>query len=75
MSYVTKKWQKIGRIVSNVMVSEMNDGIRQTDDMLLEARIDALAKGGLLEIRGASVREIFKSEVRLAKARSRRCPA
>jgi uncharacterized protein DUF3658 len=71
MSYVTKKWQKIGRIVSNVMVSEMNDGIRQTDDMLLEARIDALAKGGLLEIRGASVREIFKSEVRLPKTSSR----
>ena len=71
MSYVTNKWQKVGRIASSVMESEMNDGIRQTDDMLLEARIDALAKSGLLEIRGASVREIFKSEVRLPKASSR----
>jgi hypothetical protein len=71
MSYVTNKWQKVGRTASNVMESEMNDGIRQTDDMLLEARIDALAKSGLLEIRGASVREILKSEVRLPKASSR----
>jgi hypothetical protein len=66
MSYVTDDWQKVSRIVGPAMVSQMD--VRQTDDMVLAARLNALAEGGLLEIRGESALEIFRSEVRLPKA-------
>jgi hypothetical protein len=74
LSYASPKWQKVARIISEAIVSQMNDGIRQTDDMVLTARIDALARSGRLEIRGASAHEMRKSEVRLPKASSRRRP-
>jgi uncharacterized protein DUF3658 len=74
LSYASPKWQKVARIISKAIVSQMNDGIRQTDDMVLTARIDAMATSGRLEIRGASAHEMRKSEVRLPKASSRRRP-
>ena len=67
MSYVTDDWQKVSRIVGPAMVCHMD--VRQTDDMILAARLNALAEGGLLEIRGESALEILHSEVRLPKAR------
>jgi hypothetical protein len=71
MSYVTDNWQKVARIVGNAMTSGMDDDIRQVDDMVLRARIGALAETGRLEIRGKSALEMFDSEVRLPRANLR----
>jgi Protein of unknown function/Domain of unknown function (DUF1835) len=69
MSYVTKDWQKVGRVVAPAMVACVDDDIVQTGDMFLAARINSLAQNGRLEIRGKSALEIFHSEVRLPAAR------
>jgi hypothetical protein len=68
MSCVTDNWQKVTRIVGNAMTSGMDDDIRLVDDMVLRARIGALAEAGRLEIRGKSALEMFDSEVRLPGA-------
>jgi Protein of unknown function/Domain of unknown function (DUF1835) len=69
MSCVTDKWQKVSRVVGEAMVSDMDHDICQTGDMFLAARINALAKGGRLEIQGKSALEILFSEVRLPSTR------
>ena len=43
----------------------MEDGIIQTVDTFLSARLDALARDGRLEIRGGSAHDMHVSEVRL----------
>jgi hypothetical protein len=68
MSYVTKNWQKVARVVAPAMAFGMDDDIVQADDMFLAARINSLAENGRLEIRGKSALEIFHSEVRLSGA-------
>jgi hypothetical protein len=68
MSYVTDDWQKVSRVVGPAMASQMDDCIRQTSDMFLAARVNALAGSGRLEIRGRSALEILHSEVRLPRA-------
>jgi hypothetical protein len=68
LSYVTEDWQKVSRVVGPAMASQMDDWIRQTGDMFLAARINALAERGSLEIRGQSALEILHSEVRLPRA-------
>jgi Protein of unknown function len=52
MSLVTEHWQKVVRIISTAMADEMEDGIIQSEDTFLSARLDALARDGRLEIRG-----------------------
>jgi Protein of unknown function/Domain of unknown function (DUF1835) len=69
MSYVTKDWQKVARVVAPAMVFGMDDDTVQAGDMFLAARINSLAENGRLEIRGKSALEIFHSEVRLPGAR------
>jgi Protein of unknown function/Domain of unknown function (DUF1835) len=68
MSYVMDNWQKVSRVVGPALASQMDEWIRQTDDMVLAARINALANSGRLEIRGKSALEMFCSEVRLPSA-------
>jgi hypothetical protein len=68
MSCVTDDWQKVSKVVGEALVSQMDNCIRQTGDMFLAARINALAESGRLEIRGKSALEILFSEVRLPKA-------
>jgi len=68
MSYVTNNWQKVIRIVGTAIAAEMD--IFQASDMVLRARIDALAQTGRLEIRGKSALEMFDSEVRLPRLNS-----
>jgi len=68
MSYGTNNWQKVIRIVGTAIAAEMD--IFQASDMVLRARIDALAQAGRLEIRGKSALEMFDSEVRLPRLNS-----
>lgn len=68
MSYVTDDWQKVSRVVGSAIVSQMDDDIRQTGDMLLAARINSLAESGRLEIQGKSALKMRFSEVRLPRA-------
>jgi hypothetical protein len=51
------------------MSHEMEDGIIQSDDTFLSARLDALARDRRLEIRGGSAHDMHVSEVRLPGAR------
>jgi hypothetical protein len=69
MSYVTDKWQKIVTVFSRVTISHWDDGIWQTNDTFLAARLRTLVEGGRLEIRGETARDIDFGEVRLARAR------
>jgi hypothetical protein len=68
-SLVTEHWQRVARIIGTAMAYEMDDGIIQSDDTFLSARLDALARDGRLEIRGRSAHDMHVSEVRLSGAR------
>jgi hypothetical protein len=69
MSRVTDKWQKVAMVLSWVAISYWDDGISQTNDTFLAARLRALVADGRLEIRGETARDIVFGEVRLASAR------
>jgi len=69
MSYVTDKWQKVVMVFSWVTISHWDDGIWQTNDAFLAARMRALVESGRLEIRGETARGIEHGEVRLARTR------
>jgi hypothetical protein len=68
MSYVTKNWQMVAKVVAPAMISDMDHDTIQIDAMFLAARINRLAENGRLEIRGESALEITRSEVRLPGA-------
>jgi hypothetical protein len=68
MSFVTDKWQKVSMVFSWATISYWDDGISQTDDTFLVARMRALVENGRLEIRGETARDIVFGEVRLARA-------
>lgn len=68
MSYVTDKWQKVAMVLSSVTISHWDDGIWQTDDPFLAARLHALVEIGRLQIRGETAIDIVFGEVRLARA-------
>jgi hypothetical protein len=68
MSLVTEHWRKAIRVIGEALVSEMYEGDLQAGDLLLSARLDALAKDGRLEFRGGSARDMHMSEVRLPAA-------
>jgi len=65
MSYVTNDWQKVAMVVGQTLAAEMDDEVLQVGDVLLAARIDAMAASGLLEMQGKSALEIHHSLVRL----------
>jgi hypothetical protein len=69
MSFVTDEWQKVMMIFSWTTISHWDDGIWQTNESFLAARIRALADSGRVEIRGETARDIVYGEVRLARAR------
>ena len=69
MSYATDDWQKVARIVGEALAAEWDDGIFQTGDLVLAARVNALVESGRLECRGKNPLEMRFSEVRLPKAR------
>lgn len=66
MSYATNDWQKVAMIVGEVLAAEMDDEVLQVGDIVLAARIDAMAASGQLEIQGKSALEM-QSLVRLPR--------
>jgi len=68
MSYATDDWQKVARIVGEGLTAEWDDGVFQTGDLVLAARVNALVESGRLEYRGKHPLEMQLSEVRLPKA-------
>jgi hypothetical protein len=69
MSHATDDWQKVARIVGEALCAEWDDGVFQTGDLVLAARVNALVESGRLECRGKNPLEMQFSEVRLPKAR------
>ena len=67
MSYVTDKWQKAVTVCSRASISYWDDGIDQTNETFLTARMRVLGESGRLEIRGETARGMLFSEVRLAR--------
>ncbi|MGZ5792326.1 MAG: DUF3658 domain-containing protein [Croceibacterium sp.] len=67
MSHATDDWQKVARIVGKALATEWDDGVFQTGDLVLAARV--LVDCGRLEYRGKNPLEMRFSEVRLPKAR------
>ncbi len=62
MSYAVPAWRKVARIVGEALANQ--DGFFRCGDLLLAARVRALAKAGRLEARGNPLKIRF-SEVRL----------
>jgi hypothetical protein len=69
MSHATDDWQKVTMIVGQGLAADWDDGVFQTGDLVLAARVNALAESGRLECRGRNPLEMQFSEVRLSKAR------
>ena len=69
MSFLADDWQKVTRVVGEALACQMDDCIFQTGDILLAARVNALAESGRLEVKGKSPLDMRFSEVRIAKAR------
>jgi hypothetical protein len=69
MSHATDDWRKVARIVGEALAAEWDDGIFQTGDLVLAARVNALVESGRLECRGKNPLEMQFSEVRLPQAR------
>lgn len=65
MSYVTNDWQKAAMVIGQTLAAETDDEVLQVGDMVLAARIDALAESDRLEIQGKSALEMHGSWVRL----------
>jgi hypothetical protein len=64
LSFATDSWWKMAKLVGYVLVDFMDNNIHQTGDILIAARIQALAEAGKLEWRG-DLYEMQKCEVRL----------
>jgi hypothetical protein len=65
MSYVTSDWQKVAMVIGQTLAAEMDDEVIQVGDLVLAARVGAMAQSGLLEIQGKSALEMHDSLVRL----------
>jgi hypothetical protein len=72
MSFVTDNWRKVAFVVAHALHSQMDDGISQTGDLVLAARVQALVETGQLELQGTSALEMRSSEVRLPQNGRRR---
>jgi hypothetical protein len=69
MAHATDDWQKVLRIVGHGLTADWDDGVVQTGDLVLAARINALVDSGRLECRGESPLDMRNSEVRLPQPR------
>ncbi len=67
MSHVREVWRSVSAVFSSVINSHWDDGVRQTDDAFLAARIRALAESGRLELRGEIDRSFSLGQVRWAR--------
>jgi len=67
MSHVREMWRSVVSVFSSVTISHWDDGVLQTDDAFLAARMRALAESGRLEIRGEIDRRFSLCEVRWAR--------
>jgi Protein of unknown function len=67
MSHATDDWLKVARIVGESLAAEWDDGVFQTGDLVLAARMNAMVESGRLECRGKSPLEMQFSKVRLPK--------
>lgn len=65
MSCATNDWQKVAMIIGQTLAAEMDDEVLQVGDLVVAARIDALAGSGRLEMQGKSALEMHDSLVRL----------
>jgi hypothetical protein len=52
LQHVTPEWQKMSLIVGRTLFDFFENGISQTDDIVLAARLAVLAEAGILEWRG-----------------------
>jgi hypothetical protein len=64
LSHATTNWQKQALVVGKVLTTFLDNSVFQTGDLVLVARLRALARAGLLESRG-DLNDIQRSEVRL----------
>jgi Protein of unknown function/Domain of unknown function (DUF1835) len=64
LSCATGNWQRAARLVGEALANELGDGLLQTGDLLLIARVRALVAAGHLESRG-DLLDIHRGEVRL----------
>jgi len=67
LSLATAQWQKMARVVGMALVTFQDDGVSQTGDLVLAARVRALIETGALEARGDPTQMRF-CEVRLSGA-------
>jgi hypothetical protein len=68
LSYAKPDWQKVSNLFAQMLFSDADEKVIQTDQMVVIARINAMAASGILEIRGEPASELFRSEVRLRNA-------
>jgi Protein of unknown function len=65
LSYVNANWQKVAMVVAKALTDPTMDGVFQTGDIVLAARINSLVKSRALEFKGWDPFAIRFSEVRL----------
>ncbi|KRR17738.1 hypothetical protein CQ14_41215 [Bradyrhizobium lablabi] len=70
LSCATSEWQKAARVVGEALSDFWETSVFQTDDLVLCARVRALAGAGGLEFRG-NLSDIQNSELRLPISRAR----
>ena len=70
LSHAKPDWQKVSNIFAQMLFSDADEKVIQTDQMLVAARINAMAASGILEIRGEPASEMQRSEVRLKNSNS-----
>jgi hypothetical protein len=68
LSHVKANWLKVAMVVGKALTDRMMDGVFQTCDIVLAARINSLVKNGVLEFQGKSPFAIRFSEVRLPRS-------
>jgi hypothetical protein len=64
LSQITTRWQKVAMVVGNALTASRKDLIVQVSDLVLAARIRALAESGRIESQG-NLTKMRYSEVRL----------
>jgi hypothetical protein len=69
MANVSGEWQKMARIVGTTLMDQSETGVYQTSDLLLRARLVALAERGDLDWRG-ELWWMQKCELRLPNSRA-----
>jgi hypothetical protein len=69
LSNVTMNWRKAARIVGSVFIQLVDEGLAQTGDMILFARLRALIKAGLIVANG-NTNHVHLCEVRLPESKA-----